>query len=153
HLPRIFSRESLALFMVAAQLEGAIHQPLHVHVFMDYLSDSDRLALLYEIPTPKFVRRKSDSFRDAIEMPLEREDALRGSESAERAVRRSIRCDGSAANAHVGTAVRPGGVNRPARKHHRRQCFIRSAVQREVDIDRHQLSVPGYGGAMCGPRR
>src|ERR1700758_2009772 len=98
---------------------------------MNNLSHSNRLALLDEIPSPEFIRRESHGFRDAIEMPLERKNALWRPESAERTVRRRIRCDGAAADPHVRTAVRPSSVNRPARKHDRRQSFIRSAIQRE----------------------
>src|ERR1700758_1450084 len=98
---------------------------------MNNLSHSNRLAVLNEIPPPELIRRQSYSLRNTIEMPLEREHALWRPESAERTVRRRIRCDGAAADPHVRAAVRPGSVNRPARKHDRRQSFIRSAIQRE----------------------
>src|ERR1700723_2782444 len=100
---------------------------------MDHLPDSDRLPLLDEIPSPEFIRRQSYSLRNTIEMPLEREHALRRPESAERAMRRRIRCYGAAADSHVRTAVRSSSVDRPARKYDRRQSLIRSAVQREVN--------------------
>src|SRR5579862_4816091 len=126
HFPRVFRFESLAFLVIAAQFKRAIHQSVHIHFFVNHLPDSNRLALLNEIPPPKFVRRESHGFRDAIEMPLQRENALRRSESAERTVRRSVCSDHSTADSHVRTAVRPSGVNRPARKYHRRQSFIRS---------------------------
>src|SRR5580704_4278572 len=151
HFPRIFRFESFVLLVIAAQFKRAIHQSVHVNFFVDHLPDSNRLALLNEIPPPKFVRRESHGFRDAIEMPLERENALRRPESSERTVRRSVCSDHSTADSHVRAPVRPSSVNRPARKYHRRQSLIRAAVQRKVNVDCHQFSVTRYGRPVLRP--
>ena len=101
----------------------------------------------------KFRRRNSSGamshrVRHAIQMPLQRENALRRAESAKRAVRRRIGGDGPAADAHVRAAVRPSRVDRPARKHHRRKRCVRAAVHREIDLHRQQFSVARHRRAM-----
>jgi len=103
-----------------------------------------------EVAAAQFVRREADDLGDAVEMALEREDALRRSESAEGAVRRHIGGDGAAANAHVGAVVRTGGVNRAARENDRRKSFVGAAVNGEVDFDREELAIAREGGLVVG---
>ena len=112
--PRLLVRESLALRVVVAQLEGAIHQLVHIDFFADHLADGERLALVNEIAAAQFFGRDADGFRDAVHVAFERENALRRAESAEGAVRRHVGGDGAAAHANVGAEVRAGGVDRPA---------------------------------------
>ena len=97
----------LALRVVAAQFERALHQRIHVHFLVHHLPHRHSLPLANEIPSAQFLRRKPHSLRHAIQMPLQRKNALRRAKSAKGSVRRRIRRDRAAANAHVRTAYGP----------------------------------------------
>ena len=56
-------------------------------------------------------------------------------------------------DAHIRAVVRPGRVNRAARKHHGRKRRVRAAIDREIDVHRHQLAVARHAGAMPRARR
>ena len=55
--------------------------------------------------------------------------------------------------AHVRASIRPRRVNRAARKHHRRERFVRAAVDREIDVHRQKFSVARHRRAMPRARR
>ncbi len=99
------------------------------------------LAFVDEIPAAQFVWRESDGFGDAVEMALQRKNALRSAEAAKRAVRRSVCGDGAAANAHVRAIVGTGGVDGAARKHDRRKSRVGAAVDREIDVHGEKFAV------------
>ena len=106
-----------------------------------------------EVAAAELLGRQADGGGDLVHVPLEREDALRRAEAAERAVRRDVGGDGAAAHAHVRARVRPRGVDGAARQHDRRQRAVRAAVDREVDVHRDEPPVGRDRGAMPGPRR
>ncbi len=66
---------------------------------------------------------------DPLHVHFDGELRLRRAEPAERAVRRRVRHDGAAADAHVIAAVRAGRVDDAAREHDRRQRAVRAAVE------------------------
>ena len=96
---------------------------------------------LDEIAAAELVGRQPDRGGDLVHVPLEREEALRRAEAAERAVRRHVGRDRASAHAHVGARVRPRRVDRPARQDDRRQRAVGAAVDGEVDVHREQAAV------------
>ena len=99
-------------------------------------------AGLDEVAAAELVGREADGGGDLVHVALEREDALRRAEAAERAVRRRVRRDRAAADADVRAEVRPGGVDRAARQHDGRQRAVGAAVDREVDVHRDAAGRP-----------
>src|SRR5271156_4336694 len=85
-----------SLCVVITQLECAVHQPTHIHFFFYNLTNRQRLTLANEIPSPQFVRRNAHSLRHAIQVALQRENALRRAESSKSSMRRRIGRDGPA---------------------------------------------------------
>src|SRR5436190_24339316 len=81
-------------------------------------------------------------------MTFESEDALRRAKATKRAMRRRVRRDRRASDAHIGTKIGTGGVNRAAREHHRRKCAVRAAIDLEINLLREQFAVLAYGSLM-----
>src|SRR5215213_5123971 len=78
---------------------------------------------------------------DFVHVSLEREDALRRTETSECAVRRNVCSNRAAVNSDVGTEVWTSSVNRSARKHDGRECAISATVDGEVDLHREEFAV------------
>ena len=91
--------------------------------------------------------------RDAVHVPLEREQALRRAESTECPVRRRVGRDRTPAQPHVRAEVRPRRVNRAARQDDRRQRAVGTAVDDQVDVHRDQTALARDRRAMTRPRR
>ncbi len=130
----IFFLKAPAFGVIAAEFQSAIQEVGHVDWFADHLMDREALALVNEVAAAQFVWRDADDLRRAIEMALESEDTLRGSESAEGAVRWHVGGDGAAAYPHVGAMVRASGVDCAARKDHLGKRCVSAAVDGEVDV-------------------
>ena len=150
---RVDRGEAFALRVVVGDRHRAIEQRGHVDRIADHLADRARLPGADEIAAAQLVRRQTDGGRDAIHVALEREQALRRAEAAKRAVRRRVGRDGAAAEPHVRAEVRPGGVNRAARQHDRRQRAVGAAVDHEVDLHAEQPAVGRHRGPMPRSRR
>ena len=86
-------------------------------------------------------------------MRLDRELGLRRAEAAERAVGRRVRHRRPAADAHVVAAIGSGGVDHPARQHHRAERAVRAGVHHHVDVHRGEPAVASDAGALADDRR
>ena len=139
--PCVLAGKPRGLLLVAGQLERAIEEPRHVHRLAQDLPDGVRLAGGDEVTPAELVGGQTRGRRDAVHLQFEREDRLRRSEAAKRAVRRGRGRDRLRADADVGTVVRTGGVNRPARQDDGRQRAIRAAVDDELDVHGQQPAV------------
>src|SRR5208283_2216613 len=80
-------------------------------------------------------------------MALHREDTLRRSKTAERALRRAIRGDGGASNSYVGAEIGTRRMDGPTRENDRGQRRVRAAVDGKFDIRRQQFSILVDSGA------
>jgi hypothetical protein len=67
-----------------------------------------------EIAPTKFLRGQTGGARDLVHLSFERKDTLWSAETAKSPVRRMIRCDSAAADAHIRAIVWPGSMNRPS---------------------------------------
>ncbi len=91
--------------------------------------------------------------RDFVQVAFEREDALRRAEAAKGSVRRHVRRNGATLDANVRAKVWPGGVNRSARQHDRRERGVSSAVNDEIYLHAEQFSFARDSRAMLRPGR
>ena len=132
----VLFRKPLALGVIIAHLERAIQQAFHVDTFTNRLTGRSRLSLLNKVAPTKFFGSQTNRLRNFIHLTFQPKDTLRRAESAERTVRRHVRRYCSAVNANMRAEVRPGGVNRAARKHDRRERAIRAAIDHKVDLHR-----------------
>src|ERR1700731_2325910 len=144
----ILFHKSTFLRRVVREFERAIQQLSQVNFFADNLFGRCALTRFNEIATPNFNWRKPDSLRDVIHVPLHREQALRSSEAAKSPVRRRICSYGLRPNANMRPIIGAAGVNCAARKNHRRQGRIRSAVNRELDFPAKNFSALADRRAM-----
>src|SRR5215469_11509940 len=101
----IAASESFSFPVIIADLKGPVHEAVEVHGFFHYLADSQCFALMYKVLSAELFRRQLQSAGDLIHVPLQREDALWSSKSAERPVRRMIRGNCLAANTDIGTEI------------------------------------------------
>ena len=106
-----------------------------------------------EIPPTKLFWRESNSLRDFVHVSLEREDALRSTETSECAMRRNVRSNGLTVNPDVGADVWTSGVNRSSRKDDVRERAISTTVDHEINFHREQLAVFTYRGLVTSARR
>ena len=98
---RVRGGEPRALLVVVGELERAREDRVHVDLVAHHLPDRARLPGLDEVAAAQLVGREADRRRDAVHVPLEREDALRRAEAAEGAVRRNVGRHRAAADADV----------------------------------------------------
>src|SRR6266478_467134 len=125
----------------------------HVHFFTHHLTDGECLAFTDEVPPPQLIGLEAGNGGYAVEVPFQRKDALRRAKSAKSALRRRIGRHRPAANPYVRTVVGPRCVNCAAREHHRRERFIRTAIEREVDLHGQQFAVACNARAVPSARR
>src|SRR5438105_1412765 len=118
----VLFREAFALSVIVAQFKRAIEETFQVQTFANGLTGFSRLAVFDEVAASKFFRRQPNGPGNFVHVALQREDALRRAKSPESPVWRDVGRDRLALDANVRTEVRPGGVNRAAREHYRRQC-------------------------------
>ena len=138
--------------MIVSQLKRAIQQAFQIDFLANDLIRRGRLTFFNKIATAEFFRTQPDGLGDFVHVTFQSEDALRRPKASKRAVRRNVRRDRGALDAHVRTEVRPGRVNRAARKHHRRQRAVSAAINNEFDVHRQQLSVFRDRGLMTRAR-
>ena len=93
--------EPRALGVIVGDRQRAIEQRAHVDRIAHHLADGARVARANEIAPPQFVRRQTDGGRDAVHVPLEREQTLRRPESTEGPMRRRVGRHGTTAQPHV----------------------------------------------------
>src|SRR5229473_556262 len=101
HCVATFLLKSLALGVIAAELEGAVQQEVQVDLFSNDLIHSKCLTFMNEVAAAQLVGSEADGFGDAVQVALKSEDALRRAESAKSTVRRRVGGDNPAANAHI----------------------------------------------------
>src|ERR1051326_6587483 len=106
--------------MIVRQIKRTVHQSFEIDLLTNHLIRRCRLALLDEVPTAKFIRRQAHCLRHLVEVAFQRKDALRRTKSAKCAMRGNIRRDRATVNTNVRTEIRPGGMDRSARKYDRR---------------------------------
>ena len=147
----IFAGKSRALGVVIALRERAIEQLIHDHRLAHQLFGRIGVALVQEIPAPQLHGIDADRRGNLVHVPLHGEDGLRRAEAAKCAVRNGVRGPGARTHAHIGAQIRPGGVQRGARKHRRRKRGVSAAVGGEIDLHRQQLAVACR--ARCGGAR
>ena len=125
-----------SLRVIVTQLERPIEQAFHINFFANRLTGRSRLSLLNKIAPTKFFGSQSNRLRNFIHVTFQPKNALRRAESAKGAMRRHVCRHCTALDANVRTEIGPGGVNRAARKHHRRQRAIRAAIDHKFDLHR-----------------
>src|SRR5262245_47348224 len=112
--------------MVITQLKRSIQQSSQINFFTNDLIRCRRFAFLNEIAPAKLFRSQSNCGGNFIHVALEREYALRCSETPERAVGWHVRRHRRTPDANIWAEIWTGGVNCPARKNHRRERAIRA---------------------------
>ncbi len=105
-----------------------------------------------KIPAPQFDRIEAERCGDFVHVALHREDGLRRSEAAKRAVRNEIRRPGTRADAHIGAEIGAGGVQRGTREHRGRKRGVCAAIGVEMDLHRQQLAILVERSAMAHAR-
>src|SRR5216684_1839860 len=148
HCVATFLLKSLALGVIAAELEGAVQQEVQVDLFTNDLIHGERLTFMNEIAAAQLVGSEADGFSDAVQVAFQSEDALRRAESAKSTVRRRVGSDNPATNAHIRAMIRTRGVNGAARENHRGKRFVSTSVEREVDVHGEEAAVATDSGAM-----
>src|SRR5580704_5711692 len=81
-------------------------------------------------------------------MAREGKDALRRAKSAESAMRRGVRSDRAATNAHIGALVGSRGVDCSSRQYYWRERFVSAAVDGEINLHRQEFAFARHCGAM-----
>src|SRR6185369_6691992 len=127
--------------MIFAELQRSGEQLVHVHRLTDDLAGRSSLTFVNKIAPAKLFRRESNSVSNFVNLAFEREDALRRTEPSERTVRRNVSRHSAAVNSDVRTDVWASGMNRPTRKHNRRERAIRAPVDNKFDLHREELAV------------
>src|SRR5947199_9328824 len=145
---QIFTREALALGVVLAKFEGAVHQAGQVDLFANDLTHRKCLTVTNEIAPAEFFGRNADDLGDAVKMSVERKDALRGAESTECSVRRGVCGYSAALDSDIWTFVRTRGMDCAARKNDGGKRLVRAAVDREINLHGEESSVACYAGAV-----
>src|SRR5438270_7415071 len=87
---RILASKAFALGVVVAELEGSIHQLLHVHRFPNYLANCQCFAGVDEVATTEFIGCEVKPFSDFVHVSFQRKNGLRSAEATEGAMRRMI---------------------------------------------------------------
>src|SRR5258708_24616881 len=100
--------------MIVAQLESPIQQTIHIDLLANHLIGRRGFAFMNEVAPAKLVRSKAGDFSDFIQMPLERKDALRRSETSKSTVRRHVRRYSLTLDADIRAEVRAGSVDSSA---------------------------------------
>ena len=94
---------------------AAIQQALQIQAgVVQHLPGGQRAAALKQVAAAQLLGGERERVGDLVEVALHGEDALRGAEAAEGAVRRAAGGQGAAAHADVVTGVGTGGVDGPA---------------------------------------
>ena len=109
-------------------------------VFAQRLSRRRRVAGLEGVDGAKLHRVHAQRVGNPVHVDFDRELRLRCAESAKRAVWRSVRKHGSAANANVLAAIRTRAWMIRATERRGSAC-IRAAVQEYVDVHRDEPTV------------
>src|SRR5580700_4510814 len=105
---------------------------------------------MQKIAAAKFLGRKMQRGGDLVHLAFQRENTLRRTEAAKRAMRRISGREGAAADAHVGAGIGAGRVNGAARENDGGERGISSSVDIEIDFHRYQFAVACDAGAMTG---
>ena len=147
------SRETVFLCGVVRKFQRSIKKLSQINFFADGLFGGRRLTRLEEIAAADFYRRESHGLRDAVHVPLHREQTLRRSKAPKRPVRRSVCRHRLPANADVRPIIRTTRVNCAPRQDYGRQRRICAAINREVDFPTQNFSVLADRGAVTRARR
>ena len=92
---------------------------MRAHALAQHLAGGSHVAEAVGVAAPQLERIEAQGGRDPVHVAFDGELGLRRAEAAEGAVRRRVGGDRAGANRDVGTAVGTGGVDSPAREHHR----------------------------------
>src|SRR6266481_1581433 len=150
---RVLLRETGFLCGVVRKFECSIKKFSQINFFANRLLGGCGLTRLEEIAAPDFYRRKSHNLRDAIHMPLHREQTLWRAKPSKCPVRRSICRHGLPTNADIGPIIGTTRVNCAPRQDYGRQRRVCAAINREVDLSAQNLSVLADRGAVTRARR
>ena len=121
--------------------------------FAQHLAGRRHVAELVDPSPSELERGGAQRLGDPVHLHLGRKLGLRRAKTAERAVWRRVRCDGTRLDAHVFAPVWAARVERAARQHHRRQGAVRPTVHHDLDVLPEQSTVPAHAAPVLHDRR
>src|SRR5262245_60411750 len=142
-------RDRSPLLDVAGTFDSRGQYVFRAYAPVQSLTRRSDIAFLQHVDAAKFERIDAEFRRDLFHLHFVSECDLGRAESAERPVGRSVRSDGASGDADIVASIWPRRVNRPARKHHRRERSVSPAVEHYVNLARDKTSVARNSGAMA----
>ena len=116
------------------------------HALAQHLAGRRDVAQLVGVAAAKLDRIHAEPLGDCVHVALDRVLSLWRAEAAEGAVGRRVGGHRARADHDVGAAIGPGGVDRPARQHHRRERDVGAAVHHHVDVVGDERAVALHAG-------
>src|SRR6202521_3656654 len=138
---RVLFGEAGFLGGVVRKFECSIKKFSQINFFADGLLGGRRLTRLEEILAADLDRRETYNLRDAVHVPLHREQTLWRSKAPKRPVWRSVRRHGLPANADVRPVIGTTGVDDATGENYGRQCRVCAAIDREINFPSQNLAL------------
>ena len=129
-------------------LECSIQNEFRTYAFREYLPRRRCVTQTQHPQPPQVDTRPAEPFSHVFDHQLSGKERLRGAETAERPVRRSVRGDRPRPDADIGTGIRTGGMNGRTRQHDGSQRAVCPTIQHDLDVLKDQCSILFEAGAV-----
>src|SRR6187402_264220 len=141
------------LRVIVARFERAREHGIHIDRIFHDLSRCGGIAGMEKIPATYFLRCNANDRGDLVHVPLQREETLRCTESAESTMRWNVRRHCFCADTEMRPQVRSSRVNRAPRKNDGRERGVGATVDGKFDLSAQQLAVARNRRFMPRSRR